>query len=411
MKPVLLQAGTAVADITPPLEVGLLTSAVQGLYAPFESVRLPLKARVLVWQWGDVRLALVALDLLNLNDTAVGGWADFKKELSGDIPPEHIIITCTHTHTAPESVALSNLYLTTAFRQWWAQVRQRVKLAIEQACAALRPCNLLVSAAVTEGLSLQRRIPTPAGIVMSDALQPVTQAMLAREPVDRRVRLLRMEDTDGVAIATVVHAVCHPVYEMCMPHVSPDFPGEMCLALEEAGSDGMPLFLNGAAGDANPPAVSGGSQQARRHGQALAGLVKNNRQWKRITGTGLFFAHRRLQLNIRQGSGMTNTADAMARISVVCMGSLAIVFLPGEPFVETAFDIEKNAPFENTIVVGYSENNIGYLPTSRALQEGGYEAGPGKWSFVQEQAEAIIRSEAIGLLEKIYHEQKRKQEI
>ena len=48
-----LQAGASVTDITPPLEVGLLTSSVNGTYAPFESVRLPLKARVLVLRFAD----------------------------------------------------------------------------------------------------------------------------------------------------------------------------------------------------------------------------------------------------------------------------------------------------------------------------------------------------------------------
>ncbi len=411
MKSPLIQAGTAVVDITPPLEVGLLTSAVKGLYASFESIRLPLKARVLVLQSGDNCIALVSLDLLNLNDTSVGGWLSFKQALSGSIPPEQVIITCTHTHTAPESVALSNLYLTTAYRDWLKQLQQRVRNAVQTAVDNLQPCHIAVGAAVTAGLSLQRRIPTAGGIVMSDSVQPVSQALLDREPVDRRVRLVRIENAGGESIATLVHAVCHPVHEMCMPHISPDFPGEMCIALEQLQVYGMPLFLNGAAGDANPPTVSGGSEYARRHGQALADIVKSSRKMKWLPAADLIFMHSDIRLSIRDGSGMTNAQDAVARMNVVCTGSLALVFLPGEPFVEIAFGIEKESPFEHTIVVAYSENNIGYIPTAQALKEGGYEAGPGKWSFVEEQAENIIRAEAIRLLNEVYHQQNAKQAI
>ncbi len=70
MEPSPLLAGTSVTDITPPLEVGLLTSSVHGLYEPFQSVRLPLKARVLVLGTEQDLVAVVSLDLLALNDYA-----------------------------------------------------------------------------------------------------------------------------------------------------------------------------------------------------------------------------------------------------------------------------------------------------------------------------------------------------
>src|SRR5687767_7027070 len=102
-------AGAASAEITPPLEVGLLMSSVDGLWAPFEGIQSPLMARALVLQpagpaSGDSvaseRVAVVALDLLGLSGEAVGGWARFKARVAAAardvVRPERIVLACSH---------------------------------------------------------------------------------------------------------------------------------------------------------------------------------------------------------------------------------------------------------------------------------------------------------------------------
>jgi neutral ceramidase len=396
----LLQAGAAVADITPPLEVGLLTSSVAGTYAPFTAVRLPLKARVVVLVSGAEKVALVSLDLLALNDTSVDGWDDFKAALSDEIAPANIILTCTHTHTAPESVALSELYLTAEYRRWLHEIKARIKNAIRQALQAATACSVSIGSTRLEGYSLQRRVPTAAGITMSDALQPVSAEMMAREPIDRRVHAIRFHSNSGDAIATIVHAVCHPVHEMCLPHVSPDFPGELCMALEGSGGSGVALFLNGAAGDINPPTVSGGAEAARRHGQALANVVQQAGWITPEVGT-LAFQHLEMDVPVRSTVHVSNPLDALARLNGIAIGPLAIVFLPGEPFTDTALEIEYRSPFAYTLVAAYAENSIGYVPTMEAFEAGGYETGPGKWSFLAPVTAQLMEEAALHLLDQL----------
>jgi neutral ceramidase len=392
-----------VADITPPLEVGLLTSSVNGTYAPFESVRLPLKARVLVLKSGTEQVAIVAVDLLTINDTSVFGWDNFKQGMADAVPAKNIIVCCTHTHCAPESVALSGLYLTPVYQNWLKQVQLNIKEAINTASAEAKACNVSVATSKLDGYTMQRRIKTPKGIVMSDAMQPIAPAILNLPPVDRRVTSIHLHDNQGKGIATIVHAICHPVHEMCLPHISSEFPGEMCIELERSAGQGMALFLNGAAGDTNPPTVSMGPEYARKHGQALAKTVQNAEHKLLFDASAFTMASGKTQLSIREGSDMDNELDALARLNAIRLGPLAIVFLPGEPFVETAFEIEKNSPFEHTVVVGYSENNIGYLPTEEAFEQGGYEVGPGKWSFLEKGTDHIIRNKALWLLNELYN--------
>ncbi|WP_285056383.1 hypothetical protein [Pedobacter ginsengisoli] len=393
----ILLAGASVTDITPPLEVGLLTSSVRGEYKPFESIRTPLHARVLVLKSGTETVAVVALDLLALSDTSVGGWNAFKEGIAGSVKAGKIILCCTHTHNAPESGAITDLYLTSAFQNWLKDVQGKLKLAIEQALNAAVPCSVSIASELLDGFSLQRRIKTPDGIIMSDSIQPIRGDLMEREPVDRRVKCLKFTSGRGVVIATVVQAICHPVHEMCMPHVSAEFPGELCNALDERGLNGMSMFLNGAAGDTNPPTVSMGPESSRKHGLAMAEIVEEQ-LYTDLNVSSFTFQHREIQLAIRPGSGITNPSDALARINTLTFGDLAIVFLPGEIFVETALKIERDAGTEQTIIVGFSENSIGYVPTETAFTEGGYETGPGRWSYVEHTAERRILNETMRLI-------------
>ncbi|MGN8070314.1 hypothetical protein [Mucilaginibacter sp. SG564] len=398
-----LLVGTSVTDITPPLEVGLLTSSVNGTYEPFESVRLPLKARVLVFRSGAELLALISADLLALNDTAVEGWDNFKQGMTDIIDPGKIIFTYTHTHNAPESVALSNLYQTEIYQFWLAKVQFRIREAIKSALVAMQPCTLSVFYDELNDFSMQRRIKTAGGIVMSDSLQPIAPELLDLLPVDRRVKTIRFYNEKKESVATVVQAICHPVHEMCMKHISAEFPGEMCREMERSTQNGMPMFLNGAAGDINPPSVSMGPGYAREHGIALAKVAQNDQKLLRIDSSLFAFTNSKLQLPIRPGCGITNGRDALARFSAIRIGELAIVFLPGEPFVETAQDIEDGSPFTYTIIVAYAENNIGYIPTAEAFQLGGYEAGPGKWSYMEAGTDKVVSKEALRLLNELYN--------
>src|SRR5688572_12416679 len=128
--PARLKAGAAVIEITPPLEVGFLNSSVRGEWKPFKSVRAPLHARALAFEFGHQRLAVVSLDLLGLTGTTVGGWSQFKRSLSLGTSrvfrPENIIITCTHTHNSPESVGVTDLHRTRQFQKWLDELRRRI---------------------------------------------------------------------------------------------------------------------------------------------------------------------------------------------------------------------------------------------------------------------------------------------
>jgi hypothetical protein len=60
-------------------------------------------------------------------------------------------------------------------------------------------------------------------------------------------------------------------------------------------------------------------------------------------------------------------------VQVVGLGDSAIVGLSGEVFVEYALSIDQNSHFGQTAVAGCANGVVGYIPTSKAHSEGGYE--------------------------------------
>ena len=379
-----LSAGAAVRDITPPLEVGLLMSSVEGRWQPFDDVRKPLLARVVALEGRSPagvaqRVAIVALDLLALSGKAVGGFDEFKSRIAAAanhvVRPEEIVLACTHSHTAPESGAITDLYSTEAFGVWVERVVSQIGQAIAAAAAAMQPCRFAYGTAQAPGLGIHRRIKTTRGIMMSHP-EPPTDVLLSRDgAVDDSVNVATFRDGDGRLIALIVNATCHPVYEMCTPSVSPDYPGELTSLLDGMYDGAVSLFLNGAAGNVNPTSVSSGPAEARRHAETLARSVQ--RAIENATPESSPHLHLRRQafdLSTRLPRGEEVGVTLTAEIVGLRLGSAALMFLPGEPFAETALAVRQASVFDFTAIVGFAEETIGYVPTDQAFAEGGYEA-------------------------------------
>jgi len=397
-----LFAGAAKAEITPALKVGLLMSSREQRWEPFKSVRLPLHARATALRQGDLSVVLVSLDLLGLAGKALGGWTHFVSRICAAannlVEPDDLILAATHTHTGPETLALTDLPEETAFQKWVDLLVRQTGAAIRQAVRNLRPCRLQAAQARVK-LGIYRRILTTQGVVLSNET-PCPDIVIRRKmPTENRVNVAALIDTSERLIAMLVNATCHPIHEMCLPHVSPDYPGEMSLALERRHRDAVALFFNGAAGNINPPTPCGIPRNARRHGLELASAAERAlRNLSSHAVTCLSLRRRSVLLPSRQLKGRPAKKPVCAEIAALRIGNVAFLFLPGEPFVETGLAIRRKSPFKQLFIVGYAGNTIGYIPTNEAFDEGGYEIGPGKWSYLARGSEPIFRKAALRLL-------------
>ncbi|MHB8902852.1 MAG: hypothetical protein ACYC6Y_29180 [Thermoguttaceae bacterium] len=93
-----LQVGAASVDITPPKNVALW-----GQFALRLSTRpdTPLTANVVALRSGQARTTLVSLDLLQLPEVFVQAVRDAVARKDASVDLESIVLTATHTHTAP----------------------------------------------------------------------------------------------------------------------------------------------------------------------------------------------------------------------------------------------------------------------------------------------------------------------
>ena len=362
-----LSAGTGVAEITPPLEVGILMSSSRRLWAPFESVRLPLHARAVVVEKAKRRIALVSLDLLGVAGEAVGGFCEFKQQVvaAADhvVGADDLVLVSTHTHCGPESIALTDLLHTKSFKTWVGHLAQRIGLAVKNAAGSLRPCKLMVGSRPAPGISVNRRIETTRGIASVHRQLPPEVVIGPEGPVDDRVRVAAFVDRSDKPVAILVNFTMHPVLEMCIKHVSPDYPGEISLDLQRRHPGAEVLFLQGACGNINPPTTQRSAANARRYGQRLAKLVDETLDGLTpVEGDELALRWKAIRLPVRSVAGQPEACPLETRIGAARIGSAAFVFLPGEPFVEIALAIRKASPWDFTAVVGYAEDYIGYLP-------------------------------------------------
>lgn len=395
-----LKIGTSVIDITGPLELGILMSSVKEQYCAFDHVRLPLKGRILVLEQQGEKVGIVTLDLLGMSDSAVGGWDNFKMSLSDELSTDKIIVVCTHTHSSHETAGLTDLYKTTLFGEWLNELKIKIKLGIKKAISNLQECEIYIGTSALRGFSLQRRILKNGEVIMSDSIQPIDKKYFDLGPIDHRIRSLKFTSLTGENIATLIHAVCHPVHEMCSDYVSPDFPGEACITFEEKNPNGICVFFNGACGDINPPTVSEGVRATQKHGKAIVKEVEKMK-WDEVKSAPMSMQTSALSFRIRENSGINSDADGIYRINTLIIGDIAMVFLSGENFTDTAYAIENGSPFKTTIVIGYAENYVGYIPPRRVFEEGGYEVGPGKWSYLEINAEEIIVKKTVQILHQL----------
>ena len=103
------------------------------------------------------------------------------------------------------------------------------------------------------------------------------------------------------------------------------------------------------------------SARAARAGEGELNRIRFHLKWAR-----------RLEPQILAGEAAGSTAGPVHAFRI---GDGAIVTGPGEVFTEIGMAVKERSPADVTLYCGYSNGAIGYLPTAKAIEEGGFEAG------------------------------------
>ena len=410
-----LWAGTAKVEITPAEDAAVNLSG-----QPLR-LRDPLFARVLVLKDVKTSVAIVSADLIVFASPKV--IAEAKRQWGVD----HVILCATHTHAAsaprgmliqppakpdwtrnpngPDSVVA---WLKLSDDPWYAATEEKVIAAIGRAMQSLFPARLVAGRGPYDSayMAHNRRDVRP------DRVLPLWENPNRRptQPVDPTVGVLRVEDLSGKPRAFAVHYACHPVALMAAGVVSRDYPGAMVDHLEqELGADCMAMFLQGASGDLDPFDLHNLRGENRFNISRQAGIALAKAALRLAASLKVSPANAQPIIQVKESlltlphrHGTQSTEVGL--LTVVIQRDLALVAIPGEPFVQHQLDLTSKSPVPHAFILGLAYSGRGtpftvYLPTVQAVKEGGY--GATECSFLAADAGERLVNEAVARLREL----------
>ncbi|NLF18625.1 MAG: hypothetical protein GX595_15445 [Lentisphaerae bacterium] len=397
-------AGVARADITPPVGVDLCGYGSRP--GPSTGVHDDLACTALYLSDGRCELMVLSCDLIGLHHDNVAALRRGITALTG-VPSAQIMVACSHTHAGPATPCIRYLGETDPDYLDW----------------------LLKTLVVTAGRAREQARPARAGW----ARVPVRVGMNRRQALSGRViignndagvtaphlDLLAVDGLDGVPCARLFSHAAHAVaLGGDNTLISADWPGVARRGIEADSPGARALFLQGCCGNINcrergwegceaqgkavaeavrtalaevrlvdrlelgaavvplelplsdPPTVSAAAALVADCRQKLADLPADaNRGFRWMAEGAVAWSEGLLRLAEQGVRGQTLPFEVQA----FRMGGGAMVALPGEVFVEYGLAIAKASPFAPTLVAGYANGNVGYIPTAAAYAEGGYE--------------------------------------
>lgn len=308
------------------------------------------------------------------------------------IDPQNFWWSLTHTHSAPEvgvpglpEVFMGERYKHEVDTAYTSMVEEKLIEGIIEARKKLTPARLGVGWGFSQA-NINRR-----------AIDIDGKASLGMNPdgeTDRRIGLMRLDKSDGTPMALIANYAIHgTVFGPSNLGISGDAPGIVSAYVEQ--KTGIPLlFINGAAGNLAPiysVTTSPYSTKDRELGQfrVLLGekilaankkIILTTDSIKLFTGSLIIETPRKPNLAwpsyLDKYTRTTNTGIHMVKLPARFLKineDIAIWSLPVELFCEISNEIRDRSPFPYTFYYGYTNGWLGYLPTEKEWQYGGYE--------------------------------------
>ena len=407
-----MKVGFGKRSISPPVGAPLAGFAArQGVC---EGTHDELFARALVIENGTAAVALLSLDLLALGSDFV---AATRRAIAARVPiePSAILVASTHTHAGPVTITAFFNPDESLDAGYMTRLSDAMVEAVEAAWRSRFAARLGIGTGMMEGLGVNRRSPDG-------------------QPTDREIGIWKVDDADGRTRAVLVNYACHPT--VLGPDnllASGDFPAPAIQRIEERlGEGSFAMYVNGAQGDISVGhsselsaigVITPGRTFARAAelgymlGDAVLSalpaiptreeallrfrtLVENFalKPYPSPEQTEKFLREAEARVNGFPANDMsaeyrqaksellyssithfyarqaTKYKDGMLpmELQAIQIGDSVFIAVPAEVFVEIGMRI-KNGDGLRTFISGVTNGYIGYLPTRKAFEKGGYE--------------------------------------
>jgi hypothetical protein len=410
-----LRAATFRADVTPAPGEPLIW------VDPATEILDPLWAKGVIIDGPGGRVAICAVDWCG-----IGGWVHrmFRDRLAGGVrtDPGRVAVQTVHQHTAPyiegggyELMARLGKPPLMMSRRFLDAVTGRLAAAAAEAMKRLQPVDAIgVSSFGIERVGSARRLMVDGKLLIrfSGSGKDRKMAELPEGDIDKRLRTVSLIG-GGKPIVRLHYYASHPQTFCCNGQVTADFVGAAREEVER--EEGVPqIYFTGCAGDVTVGKYNDGGAEAR-DGLAkrlAAGMRASIKSTRSAPLNGMDWKTAGLRLPPKPGAqpawppaevAKMNGTEIYRRaiqaafplrrepltVSMLRLGGVRIVHLPGEPLLE----FQRHAG--EAIVAGYGDISPGYLCPDKAFEEGGYEpsasnGGPGTEAAVKQAMAKVL---------------------
>lgn len=436
-----LRAGAARVDVTP--ERFPVISNCMFLERMAESAQARLHAKALVLEEGATRVAIVVVDTCMMPRELIDRAKEAARAKTG-IPADRMLISATHTHSAPAAMGCLGSDAQAGYDSFLVQ---RIVEAIERAAARLTPAR--AGWAVVddyEDTHCRRWIFRPdkmrtdpfGNITVRANMHPGYQnpdAIAPSGPVDPGLSVLSLQSRDGKPLAVIANYSQH---YFGSPILHPDYFGvfsDKIAAKIGADGDFVGMMSQGTSGDqmwmnyGAPKADITLEQYSERvavkameaYGKiryrdtvnlamAEARITLQRRvpdarrlEWAKalLAGTNGAKPKNQQEVYAREQMFLKNEPARELKLQAIRIGDLGITAIPNEVFAITGLKIKAQSPLAGTFVVELANGAEGYIPPPAQHGLGGYTTWPARSAGLEVEAEPRITEQVLQLLEKV----------
>ncbi len=443
-----LQAGTAVVDITP-TEFPLMP---RGQFFPtaLEKVNDPLNVRCIVLQNGETRIAMAVVDSCMVHREQLDPAKKAASEACG-IPVENMMISATHTHSAPAPNAQRGTPQEIAYRD---KLIAGITEAIVTAAGNIQSAKVGYS-----GRDLPDEVFNRRWFVQPDAMpknpfdeidivkmNPSNGLINPAGPTDPEVSVLYLTDAENKPLGVYANYSLHYVGGTG-DKFSADYYGEFARRMPArlgSTADGfVAMMSNGTSGDINNINFYGrrpkradyeqigivagkaadAASDAIRNIQSPTADARLDMRQRAITlkhrvptEEQIERAKKIVKIDAEGEKKLPRLAKPYAErtlnlaeyppttevlIQTIRIGDLAICSMPFEVFAEIGLNLKEKSPAADTFIVELANGGYGYLPTPNQHKFGGYETWLGT-NKVQEDASEILTAQLLEMLDELF---------
>jgi len=410
-----------------------------------------LQARCLVLDDDQTRLAIVVVDSCMIPREIFDASKRTIQEQTG-IPADHILMSATHTHSAPASASVFQSDPDVAYQKF---------LAVRIADGVQRAVNNLARAKIGWGFGkvpnqvFNRRWKMKPDTVLKNPFGGIDQVQMnpgvgnanllePAGPTDPELSIVSVQTAEGRPLALLANYSLHYCGGVGGGHISADYYGmfadriQQLLGADRQDPPFVAMMSNGTSGNINNINFRGGQAKQPPYGQMR--LVANEvadevlRVYKNIQHRNwvpLDAQQKEIQLGVRlpakddverarqimaeAKNPVMQTLEQIyagetvllssypAQVPIILqalrIGELRIAAIPCEVFVEIGLELKQKNPPAFTISLANGYN--GYLPTVEHHKLGGYETWRARSSYLEVEAAPKILDTLTELLARL----------